>query len=294
MKKITKIVAIVLIIALLAGLIAITTTIIKRRSRSLKVLAIGNSFSSDAVEWLYNIANSCGYEDIVLGNLYIGGCSLNQHYDNVVENEAAYTYYKNTEGSWDFEEDVAINRALTEENWDLIVLQQVSGSSGMPDTYEPYLTELIDYVNENKTNPDAKIAWHMTWAYAENSFHKDFVNYDENQLTMYNAIVSTLKEKVLPKDEIAFYIPVGTAIQNIRTSSIGDTITRDGYHLEYILGRYVAALTWFHKITGQPIDDIIYVPNPDIITEDKLEIIKECVKNAVAYPDKITQSKYVD
>ena len=40
-----------------------------------KILAIGNSFSDDAMEHLAEILVGEGYTDFVLGNLYIGGCS---------------------------------------------------------------------------------------------------------------------------------------------------------------------------------------------------------------------------
>ena len=49
------------------------------KGKSFKVLAIGNSFSIDAMQYLYGLAKDTGYTDIVLGNLYIGGCTLQTH-----------------------------------------------------------------------------------------------------------------------------------------------------------------------------------------------------------------------
>ena len=43
------------------------------------VLAIGNSFSQDATHYLHQIAASDNVEMKVV-NLYIGGCSLEQHW----------------------------------------------------------------------------------------------------------------------------------------------------------------------------------------------------------------------
>jgi hypothetical protein len=45
-------------------------------------------------------------------------------------------------------------------------------------------------------------------------------------------------------DEFKYTFPVGTSVQNARTSYAGDTVTRDGFHMNYDLGRYMAALTW--------------------------------------------------
>ena len=47
--------------------------------KCLRILAIGNSFSVDAMEHLYAIAAAEGVEEILLGNLVIGGCSLETH-----------------------------------------------------------------------------------------------------------------------------------------------------------------------------------------------------------------------
>ena len=44
-----------------------------------KILAIGNSFSADAVEQeLYGLFAAEG-KDVIIGNLYIGGCPLATH-----------------------------------------------------------------------------------------------------------------------------------------------------------------------------------------------------------------------
>ena len=52
-----------------------------------KILAIGNSFSEDATSYLEDIA-TCGGEDCKVVNLYIGGCSLERHYNNIVGNQS--------------------------------------------------------------------------------------------------------------------------------------------------------------------------------------------------------------
>lgn len=68
----------------------------------------------------------------------------------------------------------------------------------------------------------------MTWAYAENSTHSDFPRYDRDQMTMYNRIVAATNAKIDTNDRIFGVIPAGTAVQNARTSYIGDNLTADG------------------------------------------------------------------
>ena len=55
----------------------------------MKILAIGNSFSQDATRYLYGIARADGV-NLEVVNLYIGGCSLERHYRNMLSAERAY------------------------------------------------------------------------------------------------------------------------------------------------------------------------------------------------------------
>ena len=57
----------------------------------MKILTIGNSFSQDATAYVERIALS----DIYVRNLYIPGCSLEMHYNNMLTGEKAYEYQKN-------------------------------------------------------------------------------------------------------------------------------------------------------------------------------------------------------
>lgn len=210
--------------------------------KSIKILAVGNSFSVDAMQYLWDVMGSAGYTDITLGNLYIGGCSLDTHWSNISQDKAAYTYYKNTSGSWSSTTS-SVSAALAEQDWDIVTVQQVSQSSGNPSTYGN-LDNILSYIKENE--PNAKIYWHMTWAYQSDSTHSGFAYYGNSQVTMYNAILSTVQDTVSAK--VDGVIPSGIAIQKLRATTVGDTLTRDGYHLNYGNGRYTAALTWLAYI----------------------------------------------
>ena len=128
----------------------------------------------------------------------------------------------------------------------------------------------------------------MTWAYESDSTHSGFPNYESDQMKMYNAIVNAAKSEILTNEAFTGVIPSGTAIQNLRTSYLGDHLTRDGYHLSYDVGRYTAALTWAKLLTGQSIDAVDYVPKEYPNVANHLPAIKEAVNNAVAKPFEIT------
>ena len=131
----------------------------------------------------------------------------------------------------------------------------------------------------------------MTWAYQQDSTHSSFPNYNNDQMTMYNMIISTVKECIDP-NKFDIIIPCATSIQNARTSFMGDTLTRDGYHLDLTIGRYIAGLTWFASITNSSIDNIVYNPSVGTINADMMEAAKEAVVNAIKTPYAVTNSTY--
>jgi hypothetical protein len=260
----------------------------KDYSESLKVLAIGNSFSEDAMTYLAEIAVNYGLENFTFAYLYIGGASLETHWTTVQNGTSSYRYEKNSENEWDNRGNKSLLIGLLDEEWDIVTMQQASGYSGMTDTFQPYLDNLVDYVNENKLT-DTTFMWHQTWAYAQSSTHSAFPNYDSDQMTMFNAIVDAAQNYILNDDTFRQIIPAGTALQNVRSSSVGDNVNRDGYHLNSY-GRFVAGLMWFKTITGFSIDDITYKPSS--VTDEQLVIAKEAVNNAYMQMFAVTESQY--
>ena len=129
----------------------------------MKILAIGNSFSQDATRYLKQIADADSYPMKVV-NLYIGGCSLLWHYNNMISDAKEYSYELSGRATGKM---VSIKDALQEDEWDVVTLQQVSRQSFDFGTYEPYLSELAGYVR--KLAPSAKIYIHQTWAYEDGS-----------------------------------------------------------------------------------------------------------------------------
>lgn len=256
---------------------------------SLKILAIGNSFSSDGVEFLWDIANSMGIREVVIGNMYIGGCSLDTHFTNMKSDLAAYRYYKNTQGKWQTQEEVAISTALKDEKWDIITLQQVSEANSNKDSYKN-LQNILRYIEQKKPKKDTKFLWHMTWAYQADCNRKALRDYGNDQIKMYEGVLDRIQNDVLIYEDFVGVIPVGTAIQNLRTTPIGDTLTRDGYHLSKGVGRFIAALTWYCYITGAEPREVPFTPAVDttqIMTH--YENICKSVAEAIKTPYEVMQ-----
>ncbi len=253
--------------------------IFENYKKSVKILAIGNSFSSDAMEHLGVILKGAGIENISLGNLYIGGCSLETHYRNIQTGEPNYEFRTNTGDGWNVVKE-SIDYGILYDDWDVIAVQQVSNMSGMPESFT-HLEPIIAHVKKIAKNPNVKILWHMTWAYQGDSQHPGFSNYNCDQKTMYNAIVSGVKERINQRPDILGVIPSGVAVQKLRESYLGDNLTRDGFHLTLGIGRYAAALTWFGRLTGADVNEINATPESFPEVKENLDLIKAAVSYAL-------------
>ena len=245
------------------------------QARTIKVLAIGNSFSQDAVEqYLYELAAAQG-DSLVIGNAYIGGCSIDRHYDNLQTGKSDYAYRKVVGGVRSEHKNSDLLSIIRDEQWDVISLQQASPLSGIPTSYKN-LAQFKRLVQSYTTNLHVEFVWHMTWAYAQDFQSNNFKAYDNDQRTMYKAIVSTM-QNVLPAVGVKRIIPSGTAIQ-LGRYAMGDILNRDGYHLSLTLGRYIAACTWCEFLTERIVDGNAY--HPDTITDEEAMLCQQVAHEA--------------
>ncbi len=220
----------------------------------MNVLCIGNSFSQDATRYLHQISN----DEIFVRNLYIGGCSLETHMNNIKENNAYYEYQKNGRKL----KMISINDALKKKRWDYVTIQQVSQFSGVESTYEPYIGFIIDFIKAEC--PSAKIVFHRTWAYDPASTHGGFVTYNNDTEYMYKRIMEATdniaKKYSLPIIDNATAIQRARTLDEFDTSKGGVSINRDGFHLSLDYGRYLAGLTMYKFFTGKSAMEVEYEP----------------------------------
>jgi len=267
--------------------------------KTLKLLAITSSFGLNTTQFLYDISVAEGATDVVVARLYVGGCTLQQHVDYLTNSKNVYTYTKNNSGIWQTTEAVNMLYGIQDEDWDIIFIQQSAAGSAQVDTYGNYVDQIIAYVNEHKTNPNAKFIWNMTWAYQKDSTQDVFLSiFGGSQQAMYLSLVNAVQQKIVPRTDIAAIIPSGTAIQNARTSYFGDHLTKDTYHLND-LGQVISGYTLYATLIGKPLAQINLstgstdqFPKPlDLSAKDK-EVIMEAVNAAMQRPFEVTSSTF--
>ena len=282
----------------------------------IKILAIGNSYSDDALRYMFDMLVQLGVDknNIKLVNAFISGGTLDDHWEFISTGKHSdptnkklrrKTFIANGINNTDGDNVYSHEYMITQDNWDIITLQQFSGDSGRPEKYGN-LQKIINYVKEKATSTNVKIGWHLTWAYAEPYIIT--VNAGpyplkySNQMDMYTKICSTVQEliKLKPAGDFDFIIPAGTAIQNAR-SIYGDNLNSDGTHLNNC-GAYITGAMWIKTITGYNIANLSnytadkitsydppYSTPPFIVNETSLGNVVQAVNAAYAFPFESTR-----
>jgi len=257
----------------------------------LNVLFIGNSYSVDTAYGLPEIFNNMNIKNVNVYVLYKAACSMKQHYDLFKSQEKDYVLYRyNYQGQTVIEKKIDIRDAMSRFNYDVVVFQQYSLESGEFETYEPYLSKLIQAYNITKIGARTTFAFNQTWAYA--STKKEISRYG-SQEQMYKKICESTK-KMKAESGINVIIPTGTAIQNARNMEglvIEKELTRDkSSHLDLYMGRYLAACTFFEAIIAPTLERNLREDSTNYgkagasnaVNFSNRDLLKKCARLAVA------------
>lgn len=253
-----------------------------------KVLTIGNSFGTDCNHYLNGILAAAGIECKNI-NLYIGGCFLEKHWANMEQNACAYQYEINGQAT---ERRVSIEEVLKEEAFDVVVVHQASGDSGWAMTYEPFLSLMIGWLKERTR---ARIVMNETWAYETGSPHQHFMRYDRSTEKMFQQLKAAYHDAA-ERHQLPL-IETGEVVQKLRElpyfSGSNGVITRDGFHLGFLYGRYAAALCWARKLCGIDVMANAFVPSVNFMPSEKADpAIIDAIKTVVCETITLSYSEW--
>ena len=245
--------------------------------KKLSLLMIGNSFSYNTVQFLKDLGNLLNIE-LEVGVLFIGGCSIDTHYENILNDNHRYEfrYIDNTSDTVVF--NYSIEQGLKYKNWEHICFQQASHFSGEASSYSN-LSSLMDLVRKES---NAKFVWLNTWAYAKHSAHSEYYRYNNSQKQMHDQIIDILKNIILKDYEFDYIVPSGIVIQSLRDSTGLDNYNlEDGFHLND-LGCFISGLTLLKTMLNIDLKADIFPIHPlipNII--EKIELGIEQIKKIV-------------
>ena len=236
---------------------------------AMNILCIGNSFSQNATRYLHQIARKDGKE-INIVNLFIGGCTLDRHFRNMLSEKAEYLFYFN--GIYTGFK-LSIKEAILSREWDYITVQQASHKSPKYENYQPYLNELVAYVR--KCAPKTKVLIHQTWAYLEGSEKLTKTMGYATPQDMF-ADIKDAYDKALKDANLDGLIPSGALFQELIKENISP-IHSDPIHASKGIGQYALALLWYRYLTGADVTNDTFCDFDEEIPAETIAKIKECV-----------------
>lgn len=268
-----------------------------------KILAIGNSYTLDGVSYAGEITDGLGIDphSYCLYALTRGNTSL-QYWSNVLDSDKDTIIIYRQAGQDKVPLRKATLASILQQDWDVVVLQQVSTNAIDYNTYNPYLRHFIDAIRTHCTNPDVAIAWQLIHAYSTNNKRNKGVAGDQRWQR-----IAAATQTMMQRDGIDIIIPTGTAIQMARHSTLNNAteLTRDNTHLCYGVGRYIAACCWVqtlfapvygcdvmqckatHPLTEAELNDAdkAFIKESSIaVTEENRKACLNCVADAWAHP----------
>ncbi len=227
--------------------------------KPIRSLSIGNSFSQDALQYCHDIAAADGIQWETV-NLVVGGCELHRHWEYWTGNTPQYALEIN--GKW-VKNGVTLKEYLADGEYDIVTTQQASHFSGRPETYYPYLGNLVSVIRAYQ--PKADLWLQETWAYEWTSDHGAFPYYHNDQREMYDRLKIAYAAAAISVN--AKLIPTGDLVQYIRenvpgfdTRNGGRTLNRDGFHLDMPYGRYLNSALWYSVLFDADIRKNTFVP----------------------------------
>ena len=204
---------------------------------ALKVLILGNSFSVDVTDYLNEIVENAGINQFQLA-VYNGVKNGGALKDWINRYNSDYTVNLNrVTGKIDMLSNHNL-RTILNQDWDIVVLLEVSSKSFDWDTFKEDMPVLIGLVKKQCTNNQVQIAYQIPWGHTLNSTPSELKG------NIYCA------RKAIEELGVNLIVPVGVAIQNVRNTYLNNDayLTRDNWHLAPGVGKYVAACTFYESI----------------------------------------------
>ena len=238
----------------------------------MQILSIGNSFSCDAHSYLYRISHA-EKNDLSAINLSIGGCTLERHYRNMLGDRRDYSLLV---GGLSTGFSMSVKEALLSRPWDVITLQQASHESFRPESYTPYLEELVDYIRY--MSPRAAIYLQETWGYETGSERIDKMGFRTMEEMSERVFAAYAKAaKTVGADGI---IPSGHGMLALAKAS-GAPVHRDTFHAGLGAPRYMLGCIWYETLTGKPVTCTDFNDFDVEVTPEEVALAREIAHKTV-------------
>jgi hypothetical protein len=262
------------------------------KGKTVRVFAVGNSFSGNATHYLGDIAKAAG-DTLILRSGSVGGASMELHWGK------AQAFEKNpADKNGRYANGKSLKEELTGARWDFVTIQQASIKSHDIATYRPFAKQLADYIKRHA--PDATLLLHETWEYraddsrfaVKEAKSGEPKTQDEMYAGLSNAYTTIAKElgvRRLPVGDAfhlanhdpkwGFHVPAkpfdskhaksGELPDQAHSLNVGWSwkkqkdgsmkLTMDGHHAN-TAGEYLGACVWYEVLFDKSVENNSFVP----------------------------------
>ena len=273
-------------------------SLLKSKKKTYYILAVGNSLNYESVHYLRKAAKKAGYK-VVVGLFYSSGSSVKQHdafcsglrpgsmryreYTAAGISDWTYPTFKQVLGDHPWH---AVLLQTTVKRWNTLFLDKKG------DSYLTHMSDLIHRYYKKRGRKAPAIGLNLIWSRRDGyTGEKTFVNrWKKSSLAMYTETMTQWKKVVEQTDGIDFYVCTGTAVQNARTTYLKPALNRDGKHVNYGYGRFLAALCVLRSLGVDPgqVTPIKYEKRAGRTSRAHLKLLRKCVETAAAQPFAVT------
>ena len=242
---------------------------------TLHILALGNSFSNDAMTYIDTLIKASGIDE---GRLCL--------YEAAMRAASFDTWIKTYRDKTPLD---MVRRAgkvtmanqgtlpqLLNQPWDVIIVQQVSNKSYVWSSYTS-LKEYVELITSSCPNKKVCLAFQLVWSHTPDEMPR---------VLRDNITCCQYMSRLYGIDVI---IPTGTAIQLARATYLNDDsyMTRDNWHLNTGIASYIASCTWYEKlftpVFDVPVADVSSIILPGYSEADML-LARQCAERAIQNP----------
>ena len=249
---------------------------------TLRILAIGNSYTEDATTYLDSLVIHAGIDPqrVCLYQAVTASATF-ETWVNIYTSDSSVTLTRRV-GKVKMLEHGTLQELLRQP-WNVIVVQQASNQSYVWSSYL-YLKPFVELITSNCLNPQACLAFQLVWSHTQS----------EMPYVLQGNIACC--QKMIRRYGIDVIIPTGTAIQLARSTTLNAPLymTRDRWHLHQGIACYIASCTWFQtlftpvfstSVLGNPAVPIGNPATPDgSYTSADIQLAQQCAYQAVLSP----------
>jgi len=271
------------------------------KDNELNLLFIGNSYCYYWTDELYGMLTAAGYEKVTVCNVYYSGCTLEQHWNWLRIDKAAYDFHVINTAGKKVTKEITLKNCLQYKNWDVISLQ--SGGRSIYRSEEEYRSQnrtyfppLYNYIFGRF--PLTNFFWQQSWVREIGSEQVKTTEEQRNFTDIARRFAHELCEKYGLTN-----VPLGDAWEMVRHDpliqkggknlttriykGVGDydDLSHDG---DVGGGQYLNACVWYEMLTGKSCLENSFRPKYEFegadlsLSEEKIALLQNAAHEAVA------------